>query len=114
MEKFNVITWDVNTKEIVLHDILPYFRRQYQKLKKEDRPVTKDQWVRFIEDHGKYMYWARCEYEILISQWPPHPDPDKNKHIKIDVWDQIESNLSVIINILMSEVNYENLSGVST
>ena len=109
MNQFNVLRWDINGNKVEYYDVLPYFRKCYNSCKKKDRPVTRDQWEEFVHDKGTYMFWARCEYEILISQWPPHPSPDKNKHIKMDVWNQINSNLDVVVNLLMSEYNDSTL-----
>ena len=44
------------------------------------------------------MYWARCEYEVIISQWPP-----TDKSYKLDIWQQIEANLDLITELLMRE-----------
>lgn len=103
MKQFNVIIWDFNTKGLISYDVLPYFCNEYNRTDKNKRPKTREQWREFIIRKGKYQFWSRCEYEILISQWPPHSDPKKNKHIKIDVWDQIENNLELVIDLLMSE-----------
>ena len=84
------------------------------------------EWVRQIS----YMFWARCEWEMLIGSWPygsknindqmkvfmsEERDLDKyNDRIdfdniitsdmeKIDVHRQIEMNLSLIVDILYDE-----------
>lgn len=99
MKQFNVLLWDINKRELTTYDVLPYFRRRYKDLKKKDRPCTKEQWTEFVQSKGMYMYWSRCEYEIIISDWP-----SKTKEVKIDVWQQIENNLDLVVDILMSEV----------
>lgn len=96
--EFNVIRWDINRNTIVPYDVLPYFRKEYNKC--EDKPITKEQWESFIISKGKYQFWSRCEYEIIISPWPR-----QDKKLKIDVWSQIEINLPIIVDILMSEFN---------
>ena len=102
MNKFNVIIWDINSRTIEPYDVLPYFRREYKSLKKKDRPITREQWKEFVRRRGMYMFWARCEYEILISEWPPSKE---DKHIKIDVWQQIDNNLDLVVDLLMSEMD---------
>lgn len=97
MKKFNVLVWN-NGDKPVAYDVLPYFRNRYKKLRKKDRPSTEEQWREFITRSGMYMYWARCEYEIIILPWP-----NQDKHVKIDVWQQIENNIDLIIDILMNE-----------
>lgn len=61
MKEFNVLWWDFNKDHPEPYDVLPYFRRCYEDCKKEDRPETKDEWLKFIRSKGMYMYWARCE-----------------------------------------------------
>lgn len=103
MTEFNVILWDINRDELTTYDVLPYFRNEYKVTKKKDRPHTREEWKAFVRRWGMYRFWAKCEYEVLVSCWPPHRDPDKNKHIKIDAWQQIDSNLDVVVDILMKE-----------
>lgn len=110
-KQFNVLIWDFNQKGLISYDVLPYFRREYTSLEKNERPITREQWVEFVRRKGMYMYWSRCEYEFLVCQWPPLPDLNEEKHIKIDVWQQIENNLNIVIDLLMTEFNdyYEKI-----
>ena len=98
MKEFNVLLWDINGNRLVPYDVLPYFRREYNELKKSERPTTREQMTEFVRRNGMYRYWARCEYEIIISPWP-----NQDKDVKIDVWAQIEMNLDLVVDILMSE-----------
>ena len=95
-KKFNVITWNINTNKLEAYDVLPYFRREYDKAK--DKPTTKEEWKEFVKKEGMYQFWARCEYEVIISPWPV-----MDKQVKIDVWYQIENNIDIIVDILMAE-----------
>ena len=98
LTQFNVLWWDFNKTHPGPYDVLPYFRSRYESCRKKDRPVTKEQWIEFVKSKGTCMYWARCEYEIIISQWPP-----TDKSYKMDVWQQIENNLDLIVKLLMEE-----------
>lgn len=98
MKQFNVLVWDINANKVVPYNVLPYFRDKYESRKKSERPKTREEWKKFVERWGKYQYWARCEYEILILPWP-----SKNEEVKIDVWDQIEMNIDTIVDLLMEE-----------
>lgn len=98
MKSFNVLTWDFNGKNLTTTDVLPYFRDEYKRAKKNERPQTINEWKEFIKRWGMYRYWSRCEYEIIVSPWPA-----QDKRVKIDVWDQINSNIDIIAEILYEE-----------
>ena len=100
MEKksFYVLNWDFNSDNLVQYDILPYFRECYNNLNKNKRPKTIDEWKEFVKNKGMYQYWSRCEYEIIITGWP-----QQKRKVKVDVWKQIEMNIDVIVDILMTE-----------
>ena len=138
LKKFNVLTF--NNGKIREYDILPYFRdswkEKYNKEEKEKIKAAKyqakrkelfKQWVR---GRSLYMFWARCEWEMLIGSWPygskniddqmkafmsTKRDLDRyNDRIdfdniitsdmeKIDVHRQIEMNLNLIVDILYDE-----------
>lgn len=42
-----------------------------------------------------YYYWSKCEWEIILSHWPPFKD---FKEEKIDVYDQVLLNWKVFTN----------------
>ena len=98
MTSFNVLFWDFNADRLTTYDVLPYFRKEYEECRKKDRPITREQWKEFIESKGRYRFWSRCQYEIIVSPWPT-----MDKDVKIDAYKQIENNLDLIIDILMKE-----------
>ena len=99
-KSFNVMNWDFNSDSLVEYDVLPYFRECYKELNKNKRPVTIDDWKEFVKSKGMYQYWGRCEYEMIVTGWP-----QQKREIKVDVWQQIEMNIDVIVDILMEEFN---------
>ena len=138
LKKFNVLTF--NNGKIREYDILPYFRDSWkEKYNKEEKDKIKaakyqakrkelfKQWVR---GRSRYMFWARCEWEMLIGSWPygsknindqmkafMSEDRNLDKYNdslildniitsdmeKIDVHRQIEMNLNLIVDILYEE-----------
>lgn len=104
---FNVLIWDVNHDELIHYDTIPYLLTQYNETKKMDSykqtPKTRDEFKEFIKKEAMYQWWSRCEYEILVSDWPKH-----GKEIKIDVYDQVLMNLDVITDIIMNIVKNEH------
>ena len=59
-----------------------------------------------FEEHIKtelaYYFWSKCEWEIILSGWPPHKD---FKDKKVDVYSQVMLNWDVFIDYLWSEYN---------
>ena len=45
------------------------------------------------------MWWGRCQYEILISDWP-----SQSKIEKIDVYYQVMNNIDAITKLFMEEI----------
>ena len=119
-QKFNVLTWDFSSDKLKYYDVLPYFRNEYDSRKKkmigkrmqkllEEHPDMKkyycvpqtlDEMKEFIENESMYMFWSRCEWEMIIHGWPVR----KNDY-KIDVHEQVMMNIDTISNILYNEVN---------
>lgn len=96
MKKFNVLNFDINRNRFVEYDVLPYLRRCYDE--SGQKPITKDEWKQFVKREAQYRYWSRCEYEIILVDWPC-----KKTEKKIDVYQQIMMNLDIIVDILYSE-----------
>ena len=98
---FNVIWFDVNTKSFSSYDIMTYFDNCYKKLSKPKRPQSFDEFKKFIIDNSKYMFWARCQYEIILSDWPCQMSKEK-----WDIHQQIMMNINVITELFMnSKIN---------
>ena len=139
LKKFNVLIF--SNGKIREYDILPYFRDSWkEKYNKEEKEKIKNakyeskrkqlfkDWVR---GRSCYMFWARCEWEMLIGSWPYGSKNinDKVKEFmaegrnlddyhdsivldniitsdmeKIDVHRQIEMNIDIIVDILYTEL----------
>ena len=97
MNTFNTITYDCNSKKFVHYDILSYLRRCYEK--KEDKPVTVEEFKKFVKDESLYQFWSRCEYEVILVDWP-----NQSISKKIDVYDQIMANIDVVVKLLMEDL----------
>ena len=138
LKKFNVLTF--SNGKICKYDVLPYFRDSWkEKYNKEEKNKIKaakykakrmqlfKEWVR---GRSLYMFWARCEWEMLIGSWPygskrindqMREFMSENRNLdnyndsivldniitydmeKIDVHEQIMMNIDTIVNILYQE-----------
>lgn len=97
MNKFNVINYDFNSERFVGYNIIPYLIQCYNEA--EVKPTTIEEFREFIKISSQRQWWARCEYEVILLDWP------LQKHYKkIDIHWQVLLNLDIILEILMNEV----------
>lgn len=106
-----MLTWnsffeDFNKREIVVYNIFKHqsFRDDCKKVVRSfdktlnttgvfDREAFKEK----IRRELMYYFWSKCEYEIILTAWPPN---DKFRDSKIDVYDQVMLNFDVFIDYL--------------
>ena len=99
MQKFNVIYEDINKKEFVAYDVLPYLRDCYNGAKKSERPKDITEMRLFVKKWSQYMWWSRSEYELILKPWIC----DDDKERKIDIHWQLMLNLGIISQLLLDE-----------
>ena len=95
---FYVINEDFTKRTFEKKDVMPYLISCYKETKKNERPKNFDECKNFVESKSRYMYWARCQYEIVISQLIG------DNTMKIDVHYQIMNNIDVVTRIFMLNV----------
>ena len=100
MKSFYVINFEFNSSKFENYDIMPYLVNCYEKVKNtKNCPKTFDEFKKFIEEKSMYQYWARCEYEIILSDWP-----NNKTSKKIDIHYQIMMNINTVTDILIENV----------
>ena len=97
MRSFYVIVNDFNKGTFEPYDVMPYLMVKYNKA--EVKPSTKEEFKTFVEQNAKYQWWARCEYEIILSDWPT-----MRHHDKWDVYRQLMMNIDTVAEILMQNL----------
>lgn len=110
---YYTINWDFNRDEICYYNIMPYLCNEWEELKERKKkelknlkrhkerdlkaeekckmPETFEEIKQFILDISRYQFWARCEYEVIVTGWPV-----SKKEYKLDVYEQIKQNIDVI------------------
>lgn len=96
MKPFNVIC--ERNGMFLPYDIMPYLVEQYKRIKR-NKPKTYEEIEKFIKGTSMYQWWARCEYEILISDWPCQKYTEK-----WDIYKQILMNIDIIVDIFMENI----------
>lgn len=98
VKSFNVILYDPNKNRFVQYDVIPYFINCYKE-KKKDKPKTFEEFKKFVQARSQYMYWSRCQYEIILSDWPCGETT-----YKLDVHEQIMNNIDLVTILVMNNV----------
>lgn len=113
MIEYRVITWDFSTDRVEHYDIMPYLYRRLEEKRKKRQIVLKDLTLEklkeFIDDESKYQFWARCQYEVILSSWPPRENGRKHK---MDVYEQIHMNLDNIAKLMYDDLQKRNSARV--
>lgn len=138
LKKFHVLKSNFNTKKFDNYNILPTFRGEWDAEYNFNRESIKNKETlkKWILKVSSYYFRAKCEYEILLGQWPfgsyklnermkeffkNNPDfniDDYHQNInftnviltelhKIDIYEQIKMNIDIITDILYNEYKYK-------
>lgn len=97
IKSFNVIYQNFNAQKFEPYDVMPYLVDEYNKAK--SKPTTFEEFKEFVKSKSMYMYWARCEYEIIIAGWP-----NKETQEKWDIHRQIMMNIDIVTRLVMESV----------
>lgn len=88
---WNVYVEDMNGRKIEKFNVF-HHSRFMDDIKKAYKDY-KDDYEKFCESVKSdlmYYYWSKCEWEVIISEWPPSSrDPVE---VKVDVYDQVMMN----------------------
>lgn len=106
--EWNVIWYDFNGKKISTYNIFSHckFLEDVKKDAKENYGKQLPDYEKFKESVRRelqYYFWCKCEYEVIISAWPPN---EKIPEQKIDAYSQVMMNFDIFYNYL-----YNNLFG---
>ena len=107
MKAFNVIWWDFNKKEPEAYDMMPFLLDEYERKPRKYKPKITDRAAvtQFVRQYALYQWWGRCQYEIIISNWPTQV-----LSVKWDIHKQIIMNLDIIVDILIENIKERNKS----
>lgn len=95
--KFNVIYFNFNAKKFQEYDIFPYLTDRYKSEK--EKPTSFEEFKQFIINKSRYMWWARCEYEVILSDWPCLKTKEK-----WDIHKQVMMNIDVITKLFIEHI----------
>lgn len=88
-----VYRYDFNKKTIEPYDIFKHysFLQDFEKLRKKSKTLSFEEFSEQLRKTLMYYFWSRCEYEVIISAWPPK----EGTAIKIDIYQQAMLNKDI-------------------
>ena len=69
--------------------------------KMKEKASSKEEFSELLDCEMRYRFWCKCEWEIILSDWPPS---DKFQKAKIDVYDQLRMNWDVFVDYVWSNI----------
>jgi len=89
---------DFNSGRIETDDVFdhPGFRDDCRKAARK-YAKDKDAFAEAVRKSLMYYFWSKCEWEIILSHWPPSEHSSRFRAEKIDVYDQIMLNWEIFI-----------------
>ena len=118
---FEFVQWTTIKKE--LSGLIKKFRKlenlDFKKSQREIREFfTKNMWSdefkkcksleelieysieRRLERLCMYYFWSKCEYEVIVSSWPPREGSER----KIDIYTQLRENWDIFRELVFKEL----------
>ena len=95
MEKlvWNVYIENINKSQIEVYNIFDHsgFNKDLLKIYDEYKD-NKDEFLIKLQRSLQYYFWSKCEWEIILSDWPPSR---KFNDKKVSVYDQLVLNWNI-------------------
>ena len=92
---WNVLYGDFNGRNIRTFNVYNHysFANDIQKLTKKYKD-NKEAFADELKKSLMYFFWSKCEWEVIVSHWPPKED---FHDAKIDVYDQVMMNWDIFL-----------------
>lgn len=81
---WNVFSGNYNTKQIEVENIFEHdgFMEDVKKaLKETDKNVFEEK----LRQSLSYYFWGKCEYEVVITSWPPYIDREDIESMQCEI-----------------------------
>ena len=101
---WNVYVESFNQKEIVPYNIFTHYgfnedvKKIYKKYKNDFETFSEE-----VKTSLMYYFWSKCEWEIILSDWPSSPTSPIEK--KVDVYDQVMLNWDIFIQYVWTQAH---------
>ncbi len=95
--KWNVYVENFNSKKIEVFNVLKHYSFREECWNEARQLEDKNEFGACIKHWLMYHFWSKCEWEIILSDWPPS---GRFNDKKISVFDQVMLNWDVFIEYL--------------
>lgn len=95
---WNVFLYDFNQKTIKSYNVFQHALFLNETVKAFLETDSQEAFNEELRKVVHYYFWAKCEYEVLISGWPP--TENKEEETKVDVCTQLELNWNLFVDIV--------------
>jgi hypothetical protein len=75
------------------------WRIEYKRCKNMDE-LIKYTVEKQLDRQCMYYFWAKCEYEVIVSAWPPKDGSER----KIDIYTQLKKNWDIFKELVFREL----------
>lgn len=96
--EWNVFRENWNTKKIEKFNVFSHETFKKEVLEALEKSKSKEELSKTVHLSAMYYFWAKCEYEIMLTSWPPSITKEEAKEIQL----RIEEN----------EIRYKHLPRV--
>lgn len=96
---WNVWMWNFAHDKLEVYDVMPRFIDEFKSLKKKNIPDTIGKLSDWLNSEATYMFWSKCEYEMIIHGWPVRKNDEK-----IDIYEQLQLNWDVFVDYFYANV----------
>ena len=121
--KWNVFYHDINKQKITTFNIFNHWKFSEDVQKSLEKYKNKDEFAEQLRRDLQYYFWSKCEYETVITSWPPYIDTkeldrlndERTEHrekylrepfhlnvrldtgSKIDIYEQVMNNFDIFV-----------------
>ena len=98
--EWNVYIEDWNTRNIELFNIFRHFsfNKSVKKIM-EIKGWERDEFAEKIRGNLQYFFWSKCEYEVVVTSWPPYIKRGEYDRIEEEMMNRTCENIDSFINI---------------
>lgn len=125
---WNVFIEDLNKKSIITYNVLNKGIVN-EIVDRTEGFASREDFAEEVKHILMYYYWSRAEWEVVITDWPPHIKPEELNRLnnelvehkskgynaysftfnpaigrKIDVWDQVNMNWDIFIDYVCNNL----------